>query len=373
MRTVCTLLAFLIAAISANAQELITGSIEHDGIERDYRFYIPAAYSPDEEWPLVFNFHGFGSNATQQEFYSAMNMIADTANFLICYPNGIGQAWNVGWDFGSTADDVGFVSALIDSLASEYAINLDRVYACGMSNGGFMSYRLACELNDKIAAIASVTGSISPQYINDCSPGKAVPVLEIHGTADDVVPYEGQSNLSIHIDTLVRYWAANNDCNLTPDTETLPNTNTTDQSTVTSIAFDDCASEREVLLYRVDGGGHTWPGAPFSIGVTNQDINASEEIWHFFNHYTLNGLVSTTTQIVLPEVNIFPNPTKGVIHFDSRLTIQRVMVYNALGEPVFHSQQPLNGQLDLSGLQAGVYFLEILSNRKKEVRKIVKR
>ncbi|RMF00022.1 MAG: hypothetical protein D6772_06880, partial [Bacteroidetes bacterium] len=166
------LFCFLIAALgvpdAAYSQERIIGRITHDGLEREYRLYVPAAYDGQSPWPLVFNFHGFTSNAAQQEIYSNMNTVADTAHFLVCYPEGIGNAWNVGWSFGSTADDVGFVDALIDSLSLAYELDAGRIYACGMSNGGFMSYRLACERSNRFAAIASVTGSMTRNY--DCEP-----------------------------------------------------------------------------------------------------------------------------------------------------------------------------------------------------------
>ena len=146
--------------LHAVAQETIAIDLEFDGEDRDYRLRIPANFDGETALPLVFNLHGFTSNATQQELYSRMNVVADTAGFFICYANGIGAAWNVGWDFGSSADDVGFINFLIDQISAEYPILSDQIYSCGMSNGGFMSYRLACELNQRIAAVASVLSLI---------------------------------------------------------------------------------------------------------------------------------------------------------------------------------------------------------------------
>ena len=171
-----------------SAQQTINGSITHDGIQRDYILYIPEIYDGSTAVPLVLNFHGFGSSASQQMFYGDFRDIADTEGFLLVHPEGtssIGdQFWNVGFpgNSSSTIDDVGFTEALIDELATLYAIDLDRVYATGMSNGGFMSFLLACQLSEKIAAVASVTGSMTQDTFDDCNAQHPTPVLQIHGT-----------------------------------------------------------------------------------------------------------------------------------------------------------------------------------------------
>ncbi|MCF8247979.1 MAG: hypothetical protein K9J37_22640 [Saprospiraceae bacterium] len=162
-------------SLSIKAQQTINGSIMHDGIQRNYVLFIPAIYAGDSPVPLVLNFHGYTSSAEQQMFYGNFRPIADTANFIIVHPQGTlfnsNTHFNVGgWTIRSTVDDVGFTAALIDSHAATYNINLNRVYSTGMSNGGFMSFLLACQLSDKIAAIASVTGSMTPEAFNSCNP-----------------------------------------------------------------------------------------------------------------------------------------------------------------------------------------------------------
>ncbi len=232
-------LSFLTSALIA---QTTTGTLLHDGLQRNYRLHLPTGYSADQEYPLVFNLHGFTSDALQQEFYSGMNAVADTAGFIVCYPNGVNNAWNVGWSFGSTADDVGFIENLIQELAENYGIDTTRVYSCGMSNGGFMSYRLACELNDRIAAIASVTGGMFSGYLPQCEPGRPVPILEIHGTADDVVPYDGTPNVNAPVETTVNFWADNNGCAAMPDGIPLPNTAPNDGSTAERFDYPGCAA-----------------------------------------------------------------------------------------------------------------------------------
>ena len=172
MKKLFTLLICL--PICTLSQQTINASITHGGLQRDYILYVPTSYSAATSAPLVFNFHGYTSNANEQMWYGDFRPIADTAGFIIVHPNGTldnsgTSHWNVGWG-GSTVDDIGFTESLIDNLSATYNIDNNRIYSTGMSNGGFMSYQLACELSDRIAAIASVTGSMSTNWFNSCSP-----------------------------------------------------------------------------------------------------------------------------------------------------------------------------------------------------------
>jgi polyhydroxybutyrate depolymerase len=280
------------------AQQTINASINHGGIERDYTLYIPASYSPGTDLPLVLNFHGYTSNAWQQSFYSNFNTVADAEGFIIVYPDGTlddsgTTHWNVGWG-GSTVDDIGFTSALIDSISAEYSINLDRVYSTGMSNGGFMSYQLACELSDRIAAIASVTGSMNMGWFNSCNPNHPTPVMEIHGTLDPTVPYTA-SGFTESISDIMDFWANFNNCNSTPIVTNVPNINTIDGCTAEHQIWENGSNGVVVEHYKIIDGEHTWPGAPITVGVTNYDIDASEKIWEFFNKYDINGLITATS------------------------------------------------------------------------------
>lgn len=204
-----------------------------------------------------------------------MDIISDANGFIVCYPNGIDNSWNVGWSFGSNADDVGFLLALVDSLALEFSINYDRFYSCGMSNGGFMSYKLACEASDKIAAIASVTGSIVPSELKSCVPIRMMPVMQIHGTADPTVSYNG-SVINAPIDDIISFWSKRNGCNLMSETIQIEDINTLDQCTAERIQYTDCDEGTEVVLYKIEDGGHTWPYGTVTIGVTNRDFNGSQ-------------------------------------------------------------------------------------------------
>ena len=367
MKTVISILTIclvIIFTIPSTAQSVTIGTITIDGLERKYRLAIPSNHNINSPTPLVFNMHGFGSTAAEQEFYADMNRIAEREGFIICYPEGIANAWNVGWTFGSQADDVKFVDQLSDFLIQEYNIDNQKIYACGMSNGGFMSYRLACELNNKIAAIASVTGSMAPDYVDSCNPGREVPVLQFHGTADNTVLYNGLEDVNIPIDSLIGIWVSNNSCSTIADTVAIDDINTADNSTVSRIHYADCAGDSEVLFYKIEGGGHTWPGAFLNIGITNQDIKASELIWEFFKDKTLNSNTSPVFELEeRRDFTIFPNPSSHSISIkESDHLGSRFLIYNIQGKLISQGINDLN-QIDISSLSKGYYTIMLRNNQ----------
>jgi len=365
-------LLLLCCPIIGYAQQTINATIAHDGLERAYILYIPASYSAQSAIPLVFNFHGYGSNAAQQVLYTNFNAVAEAEGFITVYPEGTEDAtgtkhFNVGWG-GSSVDDVGFTSALINSLLAEYNINPKRVYSTGMSNGGFISYHLACNLSDRIAAIASVTGSMSSLTFNNCNPQRPVPVLEIHGTQDEVVPYDGGTGFTTSIDDVVAFWVNHNNCS-PPSVIDVPNTNTNDGSTAQHFVYSDGDEGVNVELFKIEGGGHTWPNAVIDIGVTNRDINASQEIWNFFSKYDINGAIITDVEESQSITNtlIYPNPTHSQLNIE-RNTSEKVNfeLVSILGEIVFIGTLLTNNEtLDVSELPTGVYFLTFENHSQK--------
>lgn len=294
------------------AQTTIDDSISVGGITREYRLYIPATYNGSEEVPLVFNLHGMTSNHIQQEIFGDFRPIADTANFIICHPMGlIDNNGNTHWNCVGTSsvDDVGFLSALIDTLATEYSINLNRVYSTGMSNGGFMSSELACTISERIAAIACVAGSMTHTEFANCTANRPMPFLKIHGTNDF---YNGNTSY-VGIEDLVNHWVTFNQCDTVPIITQLPDVNTADSSTVTHYVYQNGQSGSTVELYKVNNGGHTWPGSIISqmfLTGTNMDFNASKEIWRFFSQYELGGMLSTFANTLSEKdvFEVFPNP-----------------------------------------------------------------
>lgn len=295
-------LALLLICFPAFSQSG-TGAFSFEGLQRDYRFYVPTAYNPATPAPLVFNLHGYTSNGQQQEFYSNMNAVADTAGFIVCYPNGVSNSWNSGFTppYYGGVNDVGFLSVLIDSLSAQFNIDPARIYSCGMSNGGFMSLRLACDLESRIAAVGSVTGTMTSLQFANCNASRAVPVVQIHGDLDATVAYFGNA-LSQPVDSVLAYWRSVNGCTAAAVYDTLPDL-VQEGSTVTTQYYGGCNGGTEVLHYKVANGGHTWPGAfPIPAGITNQDIDASVELWRFFLRHTHPNPVTVGVEEALVEV-----------------------------------------------------------------------
>jgi|TARA_B110000503_G_C7134937_1_gene408401 polyhydroxybutyrate depolymerase len=360
-----TILLLLIGfAFSISAQQTINGSMIHDGIQRDYILYIPAIYDGNTDVPLILNFHGFGSNANQQLVYGDFRDIADKEGFLLVHPEGTllngNQHWNVGsFTIGSTTDDVSFTEALIDELANQYAINLDRVYATGMSNGGYMSFLLACQLSEKIAAVASVTGSMTPETYNACNAQHPTPILQIHGTSDSTVPYNGDT-WTRSIEDVISYWANYNNCETNPTTKALADIDPSDGSTVEHIVYIDGDNGLTTEHMKVIGGGHTWPGSAFNFPGTNYDINASMEIWQFFSRFDINGTLSVN-KFDNRQVIIYPNPTNSKINLSLNFSEElNYELFSSLGKLLIIGTIKTNNQeIDLSNLSPNIYYLKL--------------
>ena len=365
------LLIILFSAFGLNlfSQQTINASITHGGLQRDYILYLPAAYDGLTDVPLLFNFHGYTSNATQQMFYGDFRSIADTANFIIVHPEGTldnsnTTHFNVGWG-GSTVDDVGFTSALLDTLISQYSINQDRVYSTGMSNGGYMSFRLACELSDRIAAVASVTGAMVPTTLNSCSPSHITPVMQIHGTTDLTVPYNG-AVWSSSVPDILNYWKIYNSLNPTPFIEPILDVDPTDGSTVEREAYVDNNGCMIVTHFKINNGGHTWPGSPFDIGGTNYDIDASVEVWRFLSQFNIFGVINGclsagTNELETKRYSVYPNPSKNklsITGLESEPT--DVKLVSLTGGIVLElTLSKVNNSIDLSSLPEGNYLLKV--------------
>jgi polyhydroxybutyrate depolymerase len=364
MKYTTILLVLIGFYLPISAQQTINGSMIHDEIQRDYILYIPAIYDGSADVPLVLNFHGYGSNANQQMFYGDFRDIADVEGFLLVHPQGTilngNQHWNVGFPgSGSTTDDLGFTEALIDELANLYAINLDRVYATGMSNGGFMSFLLACQLSEKIAAVASVTGSKTPDTYNACNAQHPTPILQIHGTIDSVVPYNGDT-WTRSIEDVISYWANYNNCETNPTTTALADIDPSDGSTVEHIVYIDGDNGLTTEHMKVIGGGHTWPGSAFNFPGTNYDINASMEIWQFFSRFDINGTLSVN-KFDNRQVIIYPNPTNSKINLSLNFSEElNYELFSSLGKLLIIGTIKTNNQeIDLSNLSPNIYYLKL--------------
>lgn len=276
--------------------ELVAGELTWAERARTYKLYLPNNLNPSVKRPLVMVLHGGAANADYAIRMAEMNPLADQHGFMIVYPNGTGVyqhavlTWNAGrccgWAHQHGIDDVGFLNALLTKLEAEYAVDASRVYVTGISNGAMMAYRLACELPDRIAAIAPVAGSLN--YDGEL-PKQPVSVLHFHGTADQHAPYEGglgSKTLYPREDRPVResiqMWVRSNHCLETPQV--------TKTGTVTREVYGGGRDGSEVILVTLEGEGHTWPGGQPGIRNGNMDsptqaIRATDLIWDFFSRH----------------------------------------------------------------------------------------
>jgi polyhydroxybutyrate depolymerase len=367
---------FFALILETFAQSNIIDSFTYQGITRHYNIYVPAIYNSNNAVPLLLNLHGYGSNKEQQSLYGNFKPIADTANFIIIHPDGTPDlSSNLFWNsFGaSTIDDVGFLSALIDTISSQYNINSNRIYSTGMSNGGFMSYDLACFLSNKITAIASVTGTMTLQRLNNCNPNRPIPVMQIHGTNDLTVPYNGNTTMAA-IQNVVNFWVNHNNCNPTPQTIQIPNTNTTDNSTAERFLYTGGTNNSTVELFKVQNGGHTWPGFSLDVGgVTNRDFSASTEIWRFFSQYSLDNLTSTNLDFEKNIFEIFPNPSseKFTLKFENNDS-KIIEIRNFTGQ-LIQKIETSELQTEISLKENGIYFISFFQNQSITTKKIIKK
>jgi polyhydroxybutyrate depolymerase len=286
-------LSFL--AMSSHADELKPGdhvlalTVGQRG--RTYLLHLPPVYDGKRLLPLVIVLHGGGGNAPGAVRMTGFSEKADKEGFVVVYPNGSGRlktrllTWNsgncCGYAMDQNVDDVGFIRALIDELVTLRAIDPKRVYVTGMSNGGMMTYRLGCELSDKIAAIAPVAGALN---VENCQPANPVSVIIFHGTADEHVLYKGGEPIQkvdrhYRVDKSVAYavsfWVKHDGCSETPQ-----------RSEKGSIQAEIYGGKDgvEVVLYTVNGGGHAWPGGQaYLLGTEpTREISATDLMWEFF-------------------------------------------------------------------------------------------
>jgi polyhydroxybutyrate depolymerase len=273
---------------------IVNGSFEIDGRNRHYKVYLPENYSNTSDLPLMIYLHAYDWNPNRGMDYTQMNLVADTSGFILVCPSAINNRWNSGvgdnpiWP-APEVDDVGFINALIDTLNENFSIDPKRIYACGFSNGGFMSHKLACQLSHRIAAIASVGGIISAGTVEKCNSQRAMPVLQIHGTLDNTVPINGTSGW-YSVDETMSFWSELNGC-VKVDTIQVPDIVLSDGCTIQKIIYSNSNRKIKAIYFKVEKGGHSWPSATADYswsGNRNLDINASVEIWNFLKNYKLD-------------------------------------------------------------------------------------
>lgn len=379
MKRTILLSCIIFLAFNLFGQQQLNRTLFFDGQNRSFIVYVPSSYDGSTQVPLVFNFHGGGGTSSDFINYeNDMRPISDTANFIAVYPQAAvdpidgSNSWL--HKTPTTHNDVNFIEAIIDTLSNDYNIDNDRVYACGYSEGGLFSYELGCRLNNRIASFASVSGSmLTESYRLDngfgsCSPIHPTAVLLIPGTSDGSFHsmYNGFQPYYLSVNEITTYWANHNNTNLNPTITSLPNSNTSDGSTVEKRIWengDNCVAVQEL---KVINGDHDWPGSS-----GNMDINASQEIWKFVSKYDINGLINcgstdiTTSNDV--EFKIFPNPTSNIIYLNNlNKNSSNFQIFSSIGKLVMNGAiNSTSLSIDISDLKPQLYILKIdgISNK----------
>jgi polyhydroxybutyrate depolymerase len=300
---------FILLALATGSNDAETASLGPgddlrtlivDKQKRTYWVHVPPGYDAKKPTPVVLALHGATMPAKVMEALSGLSKTADQAGFIVAYPNGAGanpilQTWNSGGFAPLIAlgkpNDVEFIGKVLDDLEARLNVDTKRVYATGMSNGAMMCYRVAAEMSDRIAAIAPVCGTMA---VDKYEPKRPVPVLHIHGTADNLVPFEGPNSTVASIvkfrsvEETIAVCVKRNGCATEAKTTELPMPR--DKYKITRRAYEGCKDGAEVILYVVDGGGHTWPGRAFGggiLGAYTLNMQANEVIWDFFRRHKL--------------------------------------------------------------------------------------
>jgi len=300
--------ALITLAPPVKALTLESATVRVDGLDREYYYHRPATVRRAAPMSVVFALHGGAGKADKFADFLNFDTFVTARNLLVVYPQGYERHWNDGRaDTTITAlqrgiDDIAFLRAVLGALAARFPVDRRWIYAAGISNGGMMILRLACEAADTFAAVAALSASFPEWLLPACRPARPIPVLLMNGTADRMVPYAGgavgprprdRGRVRSTADTVAR-WVALNGCLGAPQVLSLPDVDRRDRSTVTVERHLPCRRGTEVTLYRIEGGGHTWPGGPqylprFLVGPTNRDIDGTAHILDFFARHAMPG------------------------------------------------------------------------------------
>ena len=262
-----------------------TVSIHSGALNRSFIVHLAPSYG-NQPQALVINYHGYQNTALRTAQRTNMGAEADKAGFIVVFPQGVDNppSWNAGVGaYGPTGDanDVRFTSDLINYFEHNYCIDAHRIYVTGYSLGGGMAYRIACSLSNQIAAFATVAGAFY-RIPGGCNPSRPLPMLEIHGQADQFAPYDGNSYMGmVSVQTYLNFWLAHDQCK--PANKVI-----FQKADVTALEWSQCANGTIIEHYRISDGGHVWPGSnpTLGIGYNSHTIDASVVIWNFFNKFS---------------------------------------------------------------------------------------
>lgn len=266
-------------AVSSENRTFTSGDLT-----REYSLYLPESYDGNEAFPLVITLHGFLNSRQQIADWSKWGELAEEENFIAVFPQGAGtptrwNAGNAGFIGDYDVDDVAFIGGLIDALSRELCVDAAQIYVNGLSNGGGMTNRLACELSDVVAAVGTVSGAYT-SWDEECTPTRPVPVIAFHGTEDTIVPFEGtRSGDFPSVQSWALNWAQRNGCDSAAVSVPV-------NVAINATVYPGCNDSADVILYVIEGGDHVWPGDDaletlFGDGVSHQ-IDATAMMWAFF-------------------------------------------------------------------------------------------
>jgi polyhydroxybutyrate depolymerase len=338
--------------------------MNHGGKVRTYTYYKPTTWSSGDQLPLLVVLHGLTQTGGGVMDITQFNQIAESNNFIVCYPNGINNAWNANMNVSiSNADDKGFIETLIAYFQQNFNTNPNNQYLCGFSNGAFMSHKLACESNLCFAGIATVSGTMSDTVFSTCNPSNATSILHIHGTADAVVPYNGGPTTGSSVDQILEKWRNYLGCSLNPTSIDLPNTNLFDLSTAQRFTYSNCNGS-SLDHIKIIGGGHQWPGINTwngGVGTINMDFYSPQVIWDFLK-------TKSCTSSLSPDENnfnnivVFPNPAVSYIHFKNLTEKVHIEIEDITGKIIISEiLNPNNPEVNVGNIENGTYFVNIIN------------
>ena len=378
----------IISGVSCLGQTTQLDSIFNQGHYRSYQVHLPPAYDGATDLPLLMALHGGQSDGPSLMASSDFDEIGDTANYISLFPTAYKGQWADGR--GTTQaeldgiDDVAFLGQLLDTLISKYAIDTCRLYVTGLSSGGMMTQRLACDNSGLFTAHASIMSSLPSVYYPQCQPSQMVNMLMMNGTEDNFSPYAGgpssvpsSTGTVTGVDSTINLWANLAACSnmSSPDSTVYPDINTNDNGYVVKFDFGPCTSPYEVVLYKVYGGGHTLPGGPGPVfvpivGYSNKDINGAEHIWNFFSDKSKCSLATSVRQAARSEgLSIFPNPVRDILSLRGAESGRDLRVFNSWGKVVWQGKA---STIEVRDWPSGIYFLGLEGEENVEWVKFIK-
>ncbi|MBT7788861.1 MAG: T9SS type A sorting domain-containing protein [Calditrichaeota bacterium] len=399
MITKLTLQLIFVLTCLCHAQQTIDTTLTHARVQREYLLYIPVAYSADTPTPLLINFHGLNQFRDGFMEIADFRSIANTTGIILVYPQALpsmrdgDSRWNCGYQHGAHPDDIGFTEAMIDTIASMYNIDQTRVYASGYSNGGYMCQAAACYLNERIAAIAPVKGSMRDftRAKYEHLPLPPTPVLMINNTGDGKVSYGGaDGNLSIR--DVIQFWVDSNNCDADADSTRLGEIDEDDDVVVDHIVYSsgDNGVNVELILEKVNihnmqNDGHSYPK---SSERSLWYFDSPTEVWRFLSRYDINGLIEPRevefsddfTNQDFRLLQNFPNPFNQTTSITFTLKSPgnvNLSIFDVLGNDV---EVLLNHRMNAGSstkdffaedLPNGIYFAKLTSENASQVRKMV--